>query len=92
MSKSDAFLIIFSSIIASFFISLSGDTGEGMGGLVNLFYPVFSGLLSLLMFIILWGIPKTKSGKIILTALIGIYNLHVGIFLHYDWPSPILIY
>ncbi len=92
MSKSDAFLIIFSSIIASFFISLSGNIDGGMGGLVNLFSPIFSGLLSLLMFLILWSIPKTKSGKIILTALIGIYNLHVGIFLHYDWPSPILIY
>lgn len=92
MSKSNSFLIVFSSIIISFFTSLSGEIDGGMGGLVNFFSPVFSGILSLLLLFILWGIPKSKCGKITLTALISIYNLHVGIFLHYDWPSPFLIY
>jgi len=91
MKPGNAILIIICSVFISFLVAVSADIPGGMGGLANFFIPLFSGFFSLIMFLILWVIPKTPRGKIILTVLICLYNLHAGFFIRYDWPSPFLI-
>lgn len=90
MERSTGILIIIFSIIVSFIFSISANMeGASLGALINLIWPPFVGLLTILVYLLLWLIVKSTRGRIIITVILSLYNIYVGVALFIGkeyWP------
>ena len=93
MTRTTGVLIICASALISFLLANTVDmTNYGLGGLINLFWPPFVGLLSVLLFLLLGWFIKTSKTVILIVVLLSIYNIYVGLALHLEkenWPLVI---
>lgn len=82
--------LILISALVSFFLSTSVDMSYyEMGGLYNYFFPAAIGLLTILLFLGSTFIFKKQIIVEILLALCCLYNLYIGVALHFEkenWP------
>ncbi len=90
MSRITGIMIICTSAFISFLLAITVDMSTyELGGLINFFWPPFIGLASILFFLICCWKIKTPKARIVIVALLSIYNIYIGLSLHLEkdyWP------
>jgi len=77
-------LMIILSMIISEIISMSADLNKlELGALVNIIYPIISGLITLAFFLAGCLITKIDKYRIILALILVITNLSIGMYIRY---------
>jgi hypothetical protein len=93
MNKYAAISTIGFSAIISFFLAITvNQSNQGLGAMENFILPPLVGLMSLLLFLIIWWLIKTPNIRIVIVVLLAIYNIYVGLALHLEkenWPLVI---
>ena len=83
-------LLIALSALTSFVLATTVDmTHYELGALINYFWPPMVGMATLFLFLIVSFITKNITAIKIILALSCIYNLYIGIALHFEkenWP------
>lgn len=65
--------------VASFLISISGDTeGAGLGGLFNVILPPFVGAISLIIYLLVCWISKETIPRVITIIGCCLYLFYIG--------------
>jgi hypothetical protein len=86
---------IFLSIVISVILAITVDTSENsLGGIVHYFWPPIAGTITMILFLIVVWITKHPSYRVLAIVLLCMYNLYVGLALHFereDWPLAIIL-
>ena len=87
------FVIIIAGII-SFFLSISVDMSTyELGAFVNVIWPPFLTVLSILLFSITCWITRRSGVRLTVLVMLSLYLLYVGTALHFEkgehWPGVI---
>ena len=78
------FFILFSAIISCILaVTVDMDRLE-LGALINIYWPPFIGLLTVVLFLILTWITKNYLFRIAAVTVLCLYNLYVGFALHVE--------
>ena len=90
MQKGYAIFAIGISCFISFILAVTVDMSHyELGALINYFWPPFVGILSGLLFLLLWWLFKSPKARIVITIILCLYNVYVGLALHLEkeyWP------
>lgn len=89
MTRTSGVLLLCASAFISFLLSISSEIDGGMGGLVNIFSPIFAGVLAIIFFLIFFGVSEKRNWRVWLLIILCTYNIYVGMALRLDndnWP------
>lgn len=83
-------LIIATATLASFILANTIDMSHHeLGALINWFWPLLVGVLSVLIFLLLCWLTKNKNVRIVAALTFSLYLIYIGIALHFEkdyWP------
>jgi len=86
---------IFLSIVISFVLAVTVDMSEySLGRIINYFWPPLAGIITMILFLIVVWITRNPSYRVLAIVLLCMYNLYVGLALHFereDWPLAIIL-
>lgn len=93
MQRRYAIMILIASVFVSFALAISVDmSGYELGALINLFWPLFIGLISLILLLLCLWLIKNQKITVIIIIILALYNIYVGLALHLEkeyWPLVI---
>jgi len=75
--------------VLSFVIAnIPTEVEPGLGGFINLLWPMFLGICSMVAYLIISVVIKSRKGRLLTSVVIAAYLIYVGLGLYLDkgWP------